>query len=415
MNDFKELKENYLKYDLKYFTISSIISTILITIFYNLNIDFYLKSFIIPTLIVLITYIVNIKHNKLEKNKISYYLLIPIMLIILNSFIFKVDFSNKFLNILILPIIITCLLLYLLNKNFKFKIKTFIIFIEDTLNNLFPNLNNINKLFKEKSKNKNIIQIIIGLLIGIPICIILLSLLSSADMYFNYFIGSILDKVLDLLNIEFIWKNIFVISISFILTFSIFINYMLKRDIDVTKTKLLNISSSSISTILILINLVYLLFLFVEISKLTTNFLHLPALYTYSEYAREGFFQLLFITCINFIITLFILYKTNLENNKIIKTLLLILISLSIVLIFNSYYRMILYISAYTFTILRLQVILFLFLELILFILLIKKIVKDLKHNNFKLFSIIALIIYIINLYLCNDIVIDFINKLITK
>ena len=155
MNEFKELKENYLKYDLKYFTISTIISTILITIIFNLKIDFYIRSFIMPTIIVLITYIINIKHNKLEKNKQSYCLLIPISLILINTFLFKVDFSNKFLNIIILPIIITCFLFCLLNKNFKFKIKTLIIFIEEFLSNLFPNLNNINKLFNPQSPIPN--------------------------------------------------------------------------------------------------------------------------------------------------------------------------------------------------------------------------------------------------------------------
>ncbi|MBR3660562.1 MAG: DUF4173 domain-containing protein [Bacilli bacterium] len=413
MNEFKNLEESYQKYDLKFLTISLIISTFLIAIIFNLKIDFYLRGFIIPCLIVLTTYLINLYHNKLINNHNSLYLLIPIGLILINSLIFNVNSSNKVLNIFIILCLITYFIFSLINKKFQLTSELFPLIFSIFLDKLFTNLNNINKLFKEKTHSKQILHIILGLIIGIPICIVILLLLSSADYYFGYFIENIINNILNILNIEFIWKNLFVISISFILTFSIFINYMLKRKDEENKTKLINVSSSTLGTILILINLVFMLFLITEISKVTTNFLNIPIEYTYAEYAREGFFQLLFITSINFIITIFTIYKTKLKDNKLINILLLVLIGFSILLIFNSYYRMFLYISAYTFTILRLQVILFLTLELVLFILLIKKITNEIKYDNFKLFTLISLIFYIINLYLCNDIVINFINKII--
>ncbi len=407
--NFKDLEEQYQKYDLNFLTISTLITTLFITIIFNLNIDFYLRGFIIPIIIVLINYLFNLKHSKLKINKNSYILLIPIGLIILNSFLFKVDDSNKFLNIIILPVTITYFLLSLLNKNISKKL--FILFVEDIPNKLFTNLNKLENIIKNKTKNNKLIYILVGVLIAIPICSLMISLLASADSYFEYFINHTIDNIFNKIDIEFIIKNIFILVISFILSFSMFINYMLKRKEVKEDVKPINIPSTIVSTILIFLNLVFCLFLITEISKLTTNFLHLPIKYTYAEYAREGFFQLLFITSINFIIITFIIYKTNLKNYKFIKALLLILIGFSCLLIFNSYYRMILYINAYTFTILRLQVILFLFLELILFILLIKKIINEIKINNLKLFSILSLIFYILNLYLANQVVVDFINK----
>ncbi len=407
--NFKDLEEQYQKYDLNFLTISTLITTLFITIIFNLNIDFYLRGFIIPIIIVLINYLFNLKHSKLKINKNSYILLIPIGLIILNSFLFKVDDSNKFLNIIILPVTITYFLLSLLNKNISKKL--FILFVEDIPNKLFTNLNKLENIIKSKTKNNKLIYILVGVLIAIPICSLMISLLASADSYFEYFINHTIDNIFNKIDIEFIIKNIFILVISFILSFSMFINYMLKRKEVKEDVKPINIPSTIVSTILIFLNLVFCLFLITEISKLTTNFLHLPIKYTYAEYAREGFFQLLFITSINFIIITFIIYKTNLKNYKFIKALLLILIGFSCLLIFNSYYRMILYINAYTFTILRLQVILFLFLELILFILLIKKIINEIKINNLKLFSILSLIFYILNLYLANQVVVDFINK----
>ena len=87
-----------------------------------------------------------------------------------------------------------------------------------------------------------------------------------------------------------------------------------------------------------------------------------------------GYFELLFVTIINFSITLYLIYKTNLiKENKLVKYLVLLLISFTILLIFNSYYRMFLYVGKFGFTNLRLQVILFLLMELLLSEIIIKK------------------------------------------
>ena len=75
-----------------------------------------------------------------------------------------------------------------------------------------------------------------------------------------------------------------------------------------------------ISAVQLYLNSIFVLFLLSEISKLTTNFLQLPIEYTYASYAREGFFQLLFV--LNMIIyhslislfDLFLIYNYNYAN-----------------------------------------------------------------------------------------------------
>lgn len=71
---------------------------------------------------------------------------------------------------------------------------------------------------------------------------------------------------------------------------------------------------------------------------------------------------------------------------------------------------MYLYINNYGFTVLRLQVILFLTMELIIFSVLIKKLFKDLKSNDALIYFIVMISFYILNLYLCNDAFINFLN-----
>ena len=109
---------------------------------------------------------------------------------------------------------------------------------------------------------------------------------------------------------------------------------------------------------------------------------------------------------------IYFVYKTSIQvENKKVKYLLMVLAVFSILLIFNSYYRMFLYMSHYGFTILRLQVILFLLMELILFVMLIVKILKGLNKDAFKMF-IITITFYILNLYLCNNWFINLLPKI---
>jgi hypothetical protein len=64
---------------------------------------------------------------------------------------------------------------------------------------------------------------------------------------------------------------------------------------------------------------------------------------------------------------------------------------------------MFLYIGAYGFTVLRLQVILFLAMELILFATIAKKIIGKLEYDDAIIFLVISLSFYILNSYLCID------------
>lgn len=392
-----------------------IIASFLITLIHNIDMDCYIRNFIIPIAILIVSYIFIIKKQKLEYNKTAYYLLIPIVLVLFSYLIIDIDFSNKFLNVFIVPVLLSIFLLILTNKNYKISRQFLSYFFKLFPNRLFLNLDYLELIFKneEKSKNKKVYNIIIGCLIGIPIALILLALLAGADKYFSSFIGNIFNFIFNVINIKNFIPNIIVLLISFIILFSVFVNILRNKYIEINKTELKNVNISIASTILIIVNFVFVLFIISEISKITVNFLQLPIEYTYAEYAREGFFQLLLVTLINIVIIIYFVYYTKvLKENKLIKRLILTLIGFSIILIFNSYYRMFLYIGAYGFTVLRLQVVLFLAMELILFMLIIKKVITGIKYNESLIFTIIILLTYILNLYLCSQNFIDIINKI---
>lgn len=380
-----------------------ILAAIIIVFFHGLNINWYFKNIIIPFSILIISNIAIYEKDKFI-NKKAYFMLIPITLILISDPIIKIDASNKFLNFMVLYILVSIFLFLLVNKNYKISVNNISLMFKLFPDKIFSNLKYL-KPSITKEKNKKIVNVILGLAIGAGISFVILLLLTSADDYFDAF----LDKFSISFNLDI--SNIILFIIWFIIMFSISINVYKNKDIKMREVRLKKIDNTIIITVLSVINFAFVLFLISEISKLCGNFLQLPKGYIYSSYAREGFFQLLFVTLINFSIISFLMYKTNgIKENKIVRNLIFLLISFSIILIFNSYYRMYLYIDKFGFTVLRLQVMLFLTMEIVLFGFIIKKILNEIKNEGVILLSIMSFF-YVLNLYLCNDWFISLINR----
>ena len=388
-----------------------LISAILIVIVGMLNIDFYFKSVMFPFLMILISSTILVKDYE-GINKKAYLLIIPIVLIIISNLVLKVlkgnlDGTNQLLNVVVLPLLISTYLFMLVRSDFKVSLENMFLVFKLFPKNLFKNLKFI-KIDTNKEKNDKVINIIFGTIIGVFISGLILVLLTSADAYFDKFLSSIVTNINVNFNLWYVIKGI----IYFVILFVIGINLFKNKEIALRKSKMSRVNKTVITTMLFIVNFVFVLFLISEISKLCGNFLKVPKGYIYSSYAREGFFQLLFVTLINFGIILYLIYKTNLvKEDKKVKYLVLSLIAFSIFLIFNSYYRMFLYIGRFGFTNLRLQVILFLFMEIILFGFIIKKIIRDAKKDG-MVFLIIMTITYVINLYVCNDWFIGILEKI---
>lgn len=388
-----------------------LISAILIVVVGMLNIDFYFKSVMFPFLMILISSTILVKDYE-KINKKAYLLIIPIVLIIISNLVLKVlkgnlDGTNQLLNIIVLPLLISTYLFMLVRSDFKVSLENMFLVFKLFPKNLFKNLKFI-KIDTKKDKNDKIINIIFGTIIGVFISGLILALLTSADAYFDKFLSSIVTNINVDFNLWYVIKGI----IYFVILFVIGINLFKNKEIALKESKMSRVNKTVVTTMLFIVNFVFVLFLISEISKLCGNFLKVPKGYIYSSYAREGFFQLLFVTLINFGIILYLIYKTNLvKEDKKVKYLVLSLIAFSIFLIFNSCYRMFLYIGRFGFTNLRLQVILFLFMEIILFGFIIKKIIRGAKKDG-MVFLIIMTITYVINLYVCNDWFIRILEKI---
>ena len=238
----------------------------------------------------------------------------------------------------------------------------------------------------KKPMNYTFLYVLLGLVIGSPIVAIVLGLLISADAVFaNVFKG--------LLNID--WISIDIVGIGFWFVAATFILYAFlatssmgnidSKVYDMKKCEpVVAITFTSIlAVIYVMFSGIQLFCLFIQGGAV------LPKELTYAEYARQGFFQLLFAAIINYIIVYACV--TLFKNNIALKIILTIISVSTYVLIASSVYRMLLYISEYHMTFLRVFVLWFLAVLVILTTATIISIYVE-QFNLFK-FSVATLVI----------------------
>ncbi|MEK4661252.1 DUF4173 domain-containing protein [Priestia sp. FSL H7-0729] len=128
-----------------------------------------------------------------------------------------------------------------------------------------------------------------------------------------------------------------------------------------------------VGTMLIVINCVYVMFVLVQFSYLFgAGEGHLPVDLSYAEYARSGFAELILVTGINFFILIVALQFTRPSGKVgmiVHQALLLILVSCSAIMLYSAFMRLNLYEQAYGYTYIRFLVHAFMiFLALLLLI-----------------------------------------------
>jgi hypothetical protein len=147
-------------------------------------------------------------------------------------------------------------------------------------------------------------------------------------------------------------------------------------------------------TVLVLINAVYVLFTIVQFKYFFSG--SLQGDFTYAEYARKGFFELLFVTLINLSITVLVLtfVKSTIGFIKrSIQVLLTTLVLSSAVLLSSAFMRLSMYEDAYGFTFIRVMAHSFMIFLVVIFMYTLIKIWIE-KLSLFHFYFISALLYY---------------------
>lgn len=190
-----------------------------------------------------------------------------------------------------------------------------------------------------------------GILITIPLLLIVLALLSSADVVFAKTVDWVF-KFADIVPADF-FGIVFLTLFAFFAAYS-FLCSVVSKDLkeEVTDKRvgepIVAITFTSVLTV------VYLLFCLIQIVYLFIGGMEIPEGYTYARYARAGYFQLLFVCLMNLVMVLVCLRRFR--EHKVLKMILTVLSGCTYIMIVSSAYRMILYVSTFCLTFTRVLV-----------------------------------------------------------
>ena len=291
--------------------------------------------------------------------------------------------------------IILLLFCFLLQHFYETKKWDFSKYLGSLLQTIFCSVGNIMYPFrsfglylkkKQTEKSRRLYSVFLGVLIAVPLLAVVGSLLLSADVVFRHFSDRLFADILAHIKFGNLFLMAFLILFGIMASYGILIQ-LAGKDINDeikdcrTMEPVVAITFTSILTV------IYLAFSIIQILYLFIGNMKLPNGYTYAAYAREGFFQLLFVCLINLCLVLFCM--KHYRSNNILKGILTVICGCTYIMIASSTMRMILYIQTYNLTFLRL----FVLTALLVIFLCLTGIVISIYKEVFPLFSFMMTVV----------------------
>jgi len=294
----------------------------------------------------------------------------PIFILALNSFISSNSLWHAS-NFLVITLLYSVMILIMID-DFPIK-ENSLKFVFKALGNIFSPLTHFAVPFRwwaevNGNKTETLKRVLIGIAITVPCLVFLIIMLSSADTVFLKGAGSLLEFIGAGINLQLFLKVVLGIIVGlYLLGFMYITHNPPEVKEEEAEGKALNGDLTILNILLISVLIIYTLFVFIQFRYLFAGG-QLPYGLSYTEYARKGFFELLFLSGLNILL---ILITVNLTKAKIslwsqiTKYLCHYLCLITIILLTSSFYRMWLYSSADGLTRLRFLVFGFLIFEAI--------------------------------------------------
>lgn len=201
---------------------------------------------------------------------------------------------------------------------------------------------------------KNALIAAAGVCASIPFALIVILLLGDADAVFAQIVIGLFN---DIFNFRTLMAIIVKTLAAAILFYCILCSRYAKSISEQIKDHRNGNPFLAVSFLAILV-LAYLLFCGIQVYYLFLRQGTLPESMTYAQYAHQGFFQLVFVVFFNLVLVLFFL--KFFKMNRPLRFTLTVISSCTCIMILSAAYRMILYVSTYHLTFLRLLVLWFL-------------------------------------------------------
>ena len=325
------------------------------------------------------------KEFRLTLKKDSLFAAVCAMLISVSQVLTANDFIQCF-NVIAVFALLAYILLHQFAKDEKW---SFLQHFENLISAFFGGISNFFAPLKDYSfyrKNKNTENekpgfpwhiVLITALCCLPVLLLVIMLLSSADAVFQNMLGDVFESLIP--DGDWVMPVLLTVFVFFFIYAQI--SRLLKFPYS-EEEKLITKGNSLIAmTVGVMFDFVYLIFSLIQILYLFIGKFTLPEGYTYAEYAREGFFQLLFVSFLNLLMVFAGIYFF--EEKKSLKIILSVLSGCTYIMILSSAYRMVLYIRYFYFSFERILV---LWALAVIFTLLTGLVIQTWK-NGFKFFK----------------------------
>jgi len=229
-------------------------------------------------------------------------------------------------------------------------------------------------------------KVLIGLAIAMPLLLVVITLLSSADGVFDQLLSGIPGLFNNFSIGEGIFRFIWVCVVCILLfgylwgfidskkyewgheeeleqrTYRVIDHETTVQQTDHVEQRVsdsfrIRLDPIVTATVLVAINIVYVLFVVVQFSYLFgAGEGTIPVGSSYADYARSGFFELMVVTTINFVLLMGTLVFSGAERGllqRINNIMLYILVICSCVMLYSAFIRLVLYEQAYGYTYIR--------------------------------------------------------------
>lgn len=203
---------------------------------------------------------------------------------------------------------------------------------------------------RKKGENTKAHYVLFGIAAALPALLFLGLLLMAADMVFA-------DMVREIFQNFSLPSNVF--GIGFMLCFGFFSSYCGVRFVGRRQGSADSAPGRSFEPVIAItavsmVAVLYVIFCGVQVLYLFWGGLRLPEGITYAEYARSGFFQLLFVCLINLVMVLLI--EHFFRRQTALDIILTVISVCTLIMTASSAWRMALYVRAYHLTFLRVAV-----------------------------------------------------------
>ena len=249
-------------------------------------------------------------------------------------------------------------------------------------------------------------QIIRGVLLALPVLILFVTLLSSADMVFQKYVTAAFSLNFDS---ETIVRIILVSIVTLIFTGAysyIFRPRPQEPAVLAPSTAPFAVGRVELSILLGSVSALFFMFIVVQLTYLFGGASNISAAgFTYAEYARKGFFELLVVALATFGLVWGadkFAAKDTAGHSLMFRILSSILIAEVLMIMVSAFRRLYLYEQAYGFTMLRLYSHVFVIFLAVIFVLLLIKILRNHSENRFAFPAFLTAIVFLAGMNLFN-------------